>query len=134
MRFANTSFTASASRGDMCNDAQRLRDMSDLQISDNEMPARTNTRQISVERRYGNRTESNNTESTNQVVEVASMMREAKDWEKNVGQLTGEINDGKAPNFNRGKWKQSFTTHDFAPRHRLPQGQHKKDKQQQRTV
>ena len=98
------------------------------------MLARINTRQINVRRRNGNRTESNGNESTNQVVELTTMIREANDWESNVGSLTGEVNDGKAPNFTRGKWKQIFTQHQFAPQHYLPQGQHKKGKQQQRAV
>ena len=73
------------------------------------MPARINTRQISVERRNVNRTVSNNNESTNQVVEATTMTRESRDWETNVGRLTGEVNDGKAPNFSFGEWKQIFT-------------------------
>ena len=105
MRVANTSSTASASGGDICDNARRLRDLNDVQISDNEMLARINTRQISLERRNGNRTESNNNKSTNQVVEVTTMIRESRDWERNVSRLTGEINDGKAPNFTRGEWK-----------------------------
>ena len=98
------------------------------------MPARINTRQINVERRNGNITESNNNKSTNQVVEVTTIIREVSDWESNVGQLTGEVNNGKVPNFTHGKWRQIFTQHQFAPRHCLPQGQHKIDKQQQRAV
>ena len=99
MRVANTSSTASASGRDMCEDARRLRDLNDVQISDNEMPVRINTQQINIERRNVNRTVSNNNESSNQVVEATTMIRESRDWERNVGRLTGEINDGKAPNF-----------------------------------
>ena len=47
----------------------------------------------------------------------------------NVGQLTREVNDGKAPNFTNGEWKQIFTEQQFVLQRRLPQGQHKKDKQ-----
>ena len=79
MRVANTSSTAGASGGDICDNTQRLSNLSDVQISDNEMPARINTQQISVERRNGNRTESNNNESTNQVLEATTMIRESRD-------------------------------------------------------
>ena len=103
MRVANTSSTKSASGRNICDDARSLCDLNDVQISDNEIPARINTQQINIERRNGNRTESDNNKSTNQVVEVTTMIKEASDWESNVGQLTGEVNDGKAPNFTRGK-------------------------------
>ena len=53
------------------------------------------------------------------------MIREARDWERNVGQLTGKVNDGKAPNFTRGELKQIFTQHQFVLQHYLPHGQHK---------
>ena len=67
------------------------------------MPARINTRQISVERKNVNRSVSNNDESPNQVVEATTIIRESRDWEINVGRLTGEINDGVEPNFDRGE-------------------------------
>ena len=105
MRVANTSSTAGASGGDICGDARRLRELSDVQISDNEMPARINTRQISVERRNVNRTVSNNNAYPNQVVEATTMIRESRDWERNVGRLTGEIKDGVEPNFVCGEWR-----------------------------
>ena len=85
MRVANTSSTACASGGDICDDARRLRNLNDVQISDNEMPARINAWQISVERRNGNRTKSNNNKSTNQVVEATTMISKLRDWERNVG-------------------------------------------------
>ena len=52
----------------------------------------------------------------------------------NVCRLTGEINDGVEPNFDRGEWRQILTNRQSTIRQRLPQGQHKKDKQQQRAV
>ena len=91
--------------------AQHLRELSDVQISDNEMPSRINTRQISVESRNVNRIVSNNNESPNQVVEATIMIRELRDWERNVGRLTEEIKDEVAPNFDCGKWRQIFTHH-----------------------
>ena len=62
------------------------------------------------------------------------MIKEVSDWESNVGQLIEVVNDGKAPNFICDEWKQIFTQHQFAPQHCLPQGQHKKNKQQQQVV
>ena len=44
MRVDNTFSTASASGGAICDDARRLCVLNDVQISDNEMPARINTR------------------------------------------------------------------------------------------
>ena len=78
------------------------------------MPVRINTRQINVERGNGNRTLSNNNERTNQVLEETTMITKERDWESNVDQLTGEVNDGKALNFTGGEWKQIFTPHHLA--------------------
>ena len=91
------------------------------------MPTRINTKQLNKNNNNVNRSISNNNDSTNQ-------RKDDNDWETNVGRLTGEINDGKALNFSLGEWKQIFTQHQATPRQRLPQGQHKKDKQQQRAV
>ena len=85
------------------------------------------TRQLNVNSNNANRSISNNNDSTNQ-------RRNDRDMETNVGQLTGEINDGNAPNFTYGEWKQIFTQPQSAPQHCLPQGQHKNDRQQQRAI
>ena len=63
------------------------------------MLARINTRLLNVERINVNRPVSNNNESINQAVEEndnasTTMTNKEIYWERNVGQLIGEVNDG----------------------------------------
>ena len=68
------------------------------------MPTRINLRQLNVNNNNINRSISNNNDSTNQ-------RTDDKDWERNVGRLTGETKDEVASNFDRDEWRQIFTHH-----------------------
>ena len=114
MREANSpSFTESASGGVTYDGAQNLCDSNIVQRRNNEMPTRINTWQLNVKRNNINRSISNNNDSTNQTRKENGdeliVMNKDGDWESNVGQLTGEVNDEKAYSFTCGEWKHILT-------------------------